>query len=272
MTIPKISVLMGVYNPDITLLSIAINSILKQTFKNFEFIIVNDGSNKKTSECLLNYKKIDKRIKLLSIKNNIGLTKALNYGIARCIGEFIARQDADDISDKNRLDIQYSFLTNNPVFDAVATNVNLISFNGTIHKHTDITNQVDLLKKKNIYIHGSMMFKKKSIINVGGYNEEMIFAQDYDLYLRMVFCHNMRIGLEKNYLYYLRQHSGSISNTRIFAQFFFATKAKVNIKSKNKLYSLINLYLTLIKDFVFINHFFVGYFLKKSLTLLIKKQ
>ena len=92
---PKVTVLMSVYNSE-KFLRESINSILEQTFKDFEFLIINDGSTDSSREIILSYN--DPRITLFDNKNNIGLTKSLNKGLDLAKGEYIARQDADDIS------------------------------------------------------------------------------------------------------------------------------------------------------------------------------
>ncbi len=101
---PKISVVMAVYNGE-SYLSQAIESILKQTYQDFEFIIINDGSKDHTWEIIQHYKSQDSRI-ISIFQENIGLTKSLNKGIQVAKGQYIVRQDADDISYLNRLNLQ----------------------------------------------------------------------------------------------------------------------------------------------------------------------
>jgi len=107
---PKISVIMSVYNGE-KYLREAIESILNQTFRDFEFIIINDGSTDKTSEILSSYN--DPRIVIINNKRNIGLTKSLNKGLKMVKGEYIARQDADDVSLPERLERMVNFLDMN---------------------------------------------------------------------------------------------------------------------------------------------------------------
>ncbi len=107
----KLSVIMPVYNGQ-DFVSKAIESILGQTFSDFEFIIINDGSTDRTLKILESYQKKDKRIVLLNQENK-GIAKSLNRGIAKAKGDYIARQDADDISFPDRLRNQVEFLDNN---------------------------------------------------------------------------------------------------------------------------------------------------------------
>ena len=101
---PLISVILPVYNSD-SFLEESIKSILNQTMINFELIIINDGSTDKSLEICENFKKIDYRILILSNKHK-GLTKSLNEGINFASGKYIARQDADDLSDNRRFEKQ----------------------------------------------------------------------------------------------------------------------------------------------------------------------
>ena len=107
---PLVSIIMAVYNDEFFLKSV-VGSIIDQTYKNIEIIIVDDCSTDKSSSLLLNLKKIDKRIKLIKNKNNIGLTKSLNRGILNAKGKYVARQDADDFI--KRIELQVNFLENN---------------------------------------------------------------------------------------------------------------------------------------------------------------
>lgn len=104
----EISVIMSVYNTEEEFLRESINSILGQTFKDFEFIIISDGSNEKTLEILDSYK--DERIVRIKNEENIGLTKSLNKGLRVARGKYIARMDADDVSYKDRLEKQYHYM------------------------------------------------------------------------------------------------------------------------------------------------------------------
>ncbi len=115
----KISVLMPVYNCE-KFLNKAIDSILSQTFENFEFIIINDGSTDNTSSIINTYK--DKRLKLISNTQNMGISHSLNKGMYYASGEYLARQDADDISDQDRFKLQLEYLKSNEV-DLVDTSI-----------------------------------------------------------------------------------------------------------------------------------------------------
>src|SRR5215467_8249434 len=104
---PKVTVLLTVYNGE-RYLHEAIDSILGQTFQDFEFLIINDGSTDGTRELILSYH--DRRIRLIDNEYNIGQTRSLNRGLVLAMGQFLARQDADDISEPDRLASQVAFL------------------------------------------------------------------------------------------------------------------------------------------------------------------
>ena len=106
---PAISVIMTAYNTE-KYIKEAIESILNQTFKDFEFIIVDDGSTDNTRLIIEEYAKKDRRIKILYNKKNLGIVKSLNKAIAIAKGKYIARMDSDDVSKLNRLEKQFVFM------------------------------------------------------------------------------------------------------------------------------------------------------------------
>lgn len=185
---PKISVIMSVYNGQ-KYLKEAIESILNQTFKDFEFLIINDGSTDKTPEILEKYKRQDRRIKIINNAKNIGLTKSLNKGINIARGEYIARMDADDISLPERLEKQINFLDSHSEIGLLGAAYFEINEKGEIigKKIFPVSDQ-ELRKRLirfNPFFHASIMIRKKILNEVGGYNEEIKRAQDYELWFRI---------------------------------------------------------------------------------------
>jgi glycosyltransferase involved in cell wall biosynthesis len=207
---PKISAIMSVYNGE-KYLREAIESILNQTFTDFEFIIVNDGSTDNTLEIIQSYD--DERIKIINNEQNIGLTKSLNKALKVARGESIARQDADDISLPNRFDEQMKYLEGHPEVVLLGTNVYLIDESGkTVGKRIVLTKpSIKDLLKNNQFNHGSVMFKKKVINQLGGYNELIRYSQDYELWLRIAKSHV--VGNLTQSLYKLRSHDANIRLT-----------------------------------------------------------
>lgn len=144
---PLVSVIMPCYNAN-GYLEEAIKSILKQSYKNFELIIVNDGSTDESPETIKKLAKIDKRIIAIHLRKNQGESVAANIGYRKSKGEFIARMDADDVAYPNRLEKQVKFLQSHPQHILVGTQVNVIDKQGEIIgkklyplKHEDIFKQ-----------------------------------------------------------------------------------------------------------------------------------
>lgn len=185
---PAISVVMAVYNGG-DYLSYAIESILQQTWSDFEFIIINDGSKDKTAFILDKYAKQDPRIKIIS-RENRGLVASLNEGLDESKADLIARMDADDIALYTRFAYQYDFLKNNKDVVCVGSDPIIIDEDGDelIHLKTpskDEDIQQKLLAGHCPIEHPSVMFRKDVAVKLGGYRKEFETAEDYDLWLRM---------------------------------------------------------------------------------------
>lgn len=177
---------MSIYNGEIYLKE-SIESILDQTFKDFEFIIIDDGSTDKSEKIIKSYN--DSRIKFLKNNKNIGLTKSLNKGLELCKGDFIARMDADDISLPVRLEKQLDYMNKNKNVDICGSwSMTIGQKFGEIRKcpinHEEIKCQLLL---NNIICHSSVIMRKKSISKEGiRYNESYLYAQDFDFFVRMI--------------------------------------------------------------------------------------
>ncbi|MBL7196754.1 MAG: glycosyltransferase [Candidatus Omnitrophica bacterium] len=227
---PRISVIMSVYNSE-RYLREAFESILNQTFSNFEFIIVDDGSTDKSWEMLKEFKVKDSRIKLIKNENNIGLTKSLNKALRICRGEYIARQDADDISLPNRLEKELSFLEKNREYGILGSAYReKDEEKDTVNKPKVMLCLRDKEIRKNIikfnpFCHSSVLFRKKIIGTIGYYNEQFKYSQDYELWFRILKYHK-GANLE-DVLIYRRLFSVNISNKRLRKQIIYAIKAKI---------------------------------------------
>jgi glycosyltransferase involved in cell wall biosynthesis len=220
----KITVLMSVYNGE-RYINEAINSILGQTLKKFEFLIINDGSTDRTSEILQKYD--DPRIAVIDNKGNISLTKSLNKGLQIAQGEYIARQDADDISLPRRLEIQAEFLDKNPdcalvgcAYYKMDENGELCSLVEVLSKDSDIR---EGLKKQNWFGHGCIMMRKDAVQAVGGYDEKYKFAQDYDLWLKIAEVY--KVANIEEPLYCWRSTPSGISKDKEAEQKYYANLA-----------------------------------------------
>ncbi|MFX1466035.1 MAG: glycosyltransferase family 2 protein [Promethearchaeota archaeon] len=229
---PMISVVMAVYNSE-KYVQEAVDSILKQTFKNFEFIIINDGSTDKTQEILESYN--DPRI-VLTHQKHMGLTKSLNKGIALAKGKYIARQDADDISLPDRLKKQIEFLELHKDFALLGTAAQIIDIRGfylkTIKYPTDHSSLRIAIKRSNHFWHGSVMFRRQSFFELGGYQEIFFTAQDYDLWLR--FVERFKVANLSDPLYKYRLNYLSLSFKKIVFQRRMAIFARELARAREK--------------------------------------
>lgn len=213
---PPISLIMPVYNAKSDELRLAIESILNQTFQDFEFIIINDGSTNNSEEIILSYN--DKRIKYLKNETNIKLISTLNKGLDIAKGKYIARLDCDDYSDITRFEKQFNFLEQNPSVGVLGT-----YFKRT---HEDRTVLVpSLVQDVNIYIrycqnciiHSSVMFRKSIIEKYGlRYDKNCLHAEDHKLWSDMSrYCD---IAVYSEVLTYYKHSADGLSETNRFWQ------------------------------------------------------
>lgn len=186
---PLITVIMGVYNcKDYEALSKSINSIIDQTYSDWEFIICNDGSTNDTLHKLNKFAELDKRIKIITYEKNMGLAFALNECIKNAKGDYIARQDDDDISDLSRLECEIKILEKNQDISIVGTLATVFDEDGEWGEYNVPENP----EKKDFFwnspfIHPSVMIRKKDLIDAGCYRNsvETRRCEDYDLFMRM---------------------------------------------------------------------------------------
>ena len=210
---PLITVIMGAFNAE-KYLRESIDSVINQSYQNIELIIINDASNDKTASILTSYS--DSRIKIINNKINIGLTKSLNIGLRNSLGEFIARQDADDISMPDRLEKQLNFLMDNQHCSIVGSQCILIDEASreipfpTPLKPLSMGGIKRYVAIDNPFLHSSVLFRKKVVTNLGGYNESFRTSQDFELWSRLL---RKNIGANMpNKLIKFRIHEGSVSS------------------------------------------------------------
>ncbi len=218
-----ITVIMGVYNGEKYLRS-SVDSILNQSYKNLEFIVVDDGSTDGSLGILESYK--DSRLIIIKNEHNIGLTKSLNKALQIARGEFIARQDADDISDPDRLSKQLELLISNSDIGMVGCQAVVINeesgYVDDINLPLNINESV--LLESNQFIHGAALMRYSVLNEIGCYRDFFRYAQDYDLWLRIVQRYGLLNSPER--LYSLRRVSTSLTLQRFDQQLIFAMLAK----------------------------------------------
>ena len=224
---PKVSVIMPVYNQE-KFLKQSIDSILNQTFKDFELIIINDRSTDKTKDILNKYAQKDLRIRVF-FQENQGCTKSLNYGIKQAKGEYIARQDADDISLPKRLEKQVDFLNKNKNIGLVGSFAQVIDEQGNKKQKIlgQYTGNRDLKKHSfwsDKFCHSTIMIRKELLDKINGYDEHFVCSQDTDLYFRLM-PYTQFANLKEVFLLY-REHKDSLSKTKKKKQEKFAQEAR----------------------------------------------
>ena len=207
----EVSVVMSVYNGE-KYLKETIESILKQTFTNFEFIIINDGSSDRSANIVGSYD--DSRIVFIQQENS-GLAAALNRGIKIAKGKYIARMDADDRSHPERLFKQIEFMNEHPNCVLLGTQAIVMKEDGEELFKTTLPTSDKTIKSylplRNPFYHGSVMFRKTVFQEAGGYDEEVIhFIEDIILWNKLSTLGKMN-NLEGAYYYY-RLVPDSLSN------------------------------------------------------------
>tara|TARA_B110000483_G_C18127355_1_gene516191 strand:+ start:402 stop:1382 length:981 start_codon:yes stop_codon:yes gene_type:complete len=195
---PLISVIMSVYNSE-KWLHKSIQSIINQDYKNFEFIIVNDGSTDSSESIINEFSKIDKRIKSINHLNK-GLTKSLIKAVNFSKGDFIARIDADDMSSSDRLRIQLDEILKRKL-DLLASNFDIIDKNEKTISSIDLRNKESkildsFLNGNSFFPHSGVLFKKSTYLHLGGYSPHFKKSQDIDLWFRFLES-NKKIGFCK---------------------------------------------------------------------------
>lgn len=183
-----VSIIMGVYNGEKVGLERSIESILCQTYSDFEFIICDDGSVDETWAILTHYSRYDNRIKLLKNEQNLGHAFALNRCINASKCELLIRNDADDYSDSNRIEQLLLFLNQNSNYSIVGSNVRLFDVTGLWGEmRYKCTPQVEDMLFCLPYAHGALALIKSHVLQVGGYNisKKTRLCEDFDLISRM---------------------------------------------------------------------------------------
>lgn len=238
---PKVSVIMPVYNETENVLKYAINSILKQTFTDFELIIINDGSVMDIDSVINSYN--DDRIRYHKNEKNLGIIKTLNIGLDLAKAEYIARMDADDISIRTRFEEEVLILDENPQVGVVASGA--VKFPSKMHIQAPQSSE-DLkylsMCYANCVVHPSVMMRKSVLDNHNiKYSDEFWHAEDYCLWMEL-FKHTEFYTIQKP-LVLLREREDSVSSQNSLLQ---AQNAEI-IRIKSMLHEL-NITDTLVEE------------------------
>ena len=213
MKIPKVSVVMSVYNGE-RYLRESVESILAQTFTDYEFIVVDDGSTDETWDILNSY--TDSRLVLLRNESNMGLPASLNRGLAIARGRYVARQDADDFSFPHRLERQVAYLDAHSFVGIVGTGRVTVSESGeaisVYHMPTSDDRIRAWLLRRSPFCHGTVMARRHFLHDAGGYRPELPVTEDYDLWLRL--AERCEMANLPEVLYAYRSHKLAVSKLR----------------------------------------------------------
>src|SRR3954468_872886 len=210
---PKVTVLMAVYNGE-RYLREAIESVLSQTFADFEFLILNDGSTDSSAAIVRSYS--DRRIRLIDNQRNVGLARSLNQGLELAQGTYVARQDADDISDPDRLARQVSFLEMHANVALVGTWYQKIDAGGqVIGRRQPPCEHIEICWSLLFFCpfaHTAVMLRKDPVLEqVGFYNAALTYSMDYELWFRIAA--RMPVANLGEYLLRVRSSPWSMTNT-----------------------------------------------------------
>lgn len=241
--IPEISVVMSVYNRSNTLKE-SVRSILTQTLENFEFIICDDCSTDNSYISLLELQKEDNRIIVIRNETNIGLAASLNKCINLARGAYIARMDDDDISHKERFQLQYDFLTHHPEYSIVGCRCNTFDNKGlwAIFEHYGSLSSRDIMSGR-MFVHPSVMIRKSDFIKAGGYtvSKRTMRGQDFDLWCKM-YSSGFKGYILENILFDYYEDRDSLKVAKFKTRYYnFLTRkkwrSKLNLPLKYDIYA-----------------------------------
>ena len=225
---PMISVLMSAYNEE-DWVEEAIDSILKQTYEDFEFIIVNDGSTDDTAEILASYEKRDNRITVINQENK-GLTKSLNKGLKHCSGKYVARMDANDIALPTRFEKQASFLEEHPDHAVIGTWREEFWENQDKKRSVHFPTRNQIIQRtlvKYCCLGHSTTMMRTSVLKDLQYNESYDLGEDYDLWTRIGESH--KLANLPDDLMLIRRIPGSITTSKNkWKNFKYQMRIKLN--------------------------------------------
>ena len=230
---PTISVVMAVHNGE-PFLGETLSSVLQQTYDDFELLVIDDASTDDTAN-ILAVAAQDPRVHRLRNAKNLGLTRSLNCGLQAARGRWIARLDVGDVALPERLERQLAYVEAHPEYVLVGTAAAAMDGAGrplpTIHVCSTESAVRARLPKGNMLIHSSILFRNREDIR---YREKFVYAQDYDLYLRLLSAGQRLTNMPTPLVRY-RVLSTSISSTKLTEQYAFAEQARQFYRQRQSL-------------------------------------
>jgi glycosyltransferase EpsE len=253
---PVVSVVMATFNESADILRKSIESILNQTFSDFELLIIDD-STKEETKMVIDYFSKDVRVRVIRCKKRIGFAKGLNLGFSQAKGQFIARMDGDDISLKNRLELQVNYLKKHPKISVVGGYIYIIDGNDQIISYRKYPTSGFMFKFHSIYrnplAHPTVMLRHECVEKGFYYDESFFRAEDIELWLRMQ-KNGFNLANMKNYLLKYRVF-GDLSIKRNNVNWSYNYKARVkNFSLRAPISSLVSIIIsfayTIIPNFI----------------------
>lgn len=207
---PKVSIVLPTYNGE-KYIRESIDSILNQTFTDWELIIVNDCSTDNTVNIIQEYAEKDKRIKIINNKKNEKLPNSLNIGFREAIGEYLTWTSDDNVYLNRAIEEMVKFLEENLEYQMVCARMDFIDKNGNfMYKHVEYSN---LLMFYNDCVGACFMYRDKVLHEVGEYDPEKFCIEDYEYWMRIIKKYG-NIGFLKETLYKYRKHEESLTDTK----------------------------------------------------------
>lgn len=224
---PLVSVVMAVHNGE-RYVGEALKSVLGQSFRDLEFIVVNDGSTDNTGPILQQYASLDHRLQVFHQENR-GVISALNKGCGLARGKYIGRMDADDIAAADRFERQVGFLDRHPAVALLGGAIELINgkgapIRGVRYPLEDRQIKEELFSRANCFCHPAIMMRKDAFDGLGGYRLPFRHAEEYDLWLRM--AERYELANLADVLLYYRIHAGQVTARNLKQQVLSALAAR----------------------------------------------
>ncbi len=223
---PKISIVMSVFNNEADV-GEAIESMLKQSFDDFEFIIINDASTDNSALIIDGYRQKDSRIHLIHNETNRKLAASLNRGIQLATGEFVARMDADDVAMTERLQVQYDYMKAHTEVAVCGTWIELYENAAVVWKTNETSEKANCAAFfESCFHHPTVMIRKSVLDQFGAYDETVQFAQDCHLWSRLAFDHQQILNNIPQILLRYRSHPDKLRDQYRSDQYDKATELR----------------------------------------------
>ena len=221
---PLVSVIMTAFATKQEYFQESVESILIQSYKNFEFLLVDDGLTEKNREYLKSIN--DQRLKVLVNESNIGQSRSVNRALAKAQGKYVVRMDADDVATSTRLEEQVSFMEEHSELIAAGAQVQYLGGNKIRPRKLTEDEIRTWLLFRNVLIHPTMILRR-DLLNKNNikYDPDLLYAQDYMLWIDL--CESGNVALQEKVVLFYRIHENQITNKKQQTQARFANYARL---------------------------------------------